>query len=149
MIGLDPVAIRKELEVQRIQGLPFDRAWLIATGYQTQTTDERHLLTFMRWHFEAAYNRSTSPRGRCNVPDRDVSAAVAKSGSIPRVVSDHRRCRSGDDCEREATRGRFGRKWCEYHGAELERLGGKLNLEISLADPRNGGNKSLYTHKAA
>lgn len=69
--------------------------------------------------------------------------------SVARAHRDREYCRSGDGCDRLAVRGRHGRMWCEHHGAELARLSVGLRVELARADPRNGGNDSLYSHKAA
>lgn len=78
-------------------------------------------------------------------------ASIAQRGNVvlPKAMHDHERCRSGDGCDRLATCGRFGRMWCEYHGAELERLADDVRITRRKADPRNGGNNSLFTHQAA
>lgn len=157
MTELDPVTIRRELQHQRNNGIQFADAWMIAAGPLPERTPEmshadaaeaQALYKFMLKHFRAAYYDTEAPEGRCNVPGRDVSAAVG----LPHAAAfqtDHERCRSGDGCDRLATCGRFGRMWCDYHGAELERLSEKFSDELTRADPRNGGNTTLYTHRAA
>lgn len=75
----------------------------------------------------------------------------ARSRASMSVVRPSRseRCRSGDDCDRLATCGRFRPMWCDHHGVELELLTARLGLDLDAANPRNGGNASLFTQRAA
>lgn len=145
----DPVVIRVRLEALRELGTPWDRAWPEAIGRKAENSQERELLAFMEKHFRAAYHDSPSRMGRCRVPERDVSHALMLARRPVDISSDSERCRSGDGCDREAVRGRFRKMWCEHHGAELAEIGKRLRLDMSKADPRNNGNKSLFTHRAA
>jgi hypothetical protein len=158
MSEINPTTIRVELERQRARGVQFHQAWNVAAGYPGRDTDERHLLVFMRKHFEAAYNNTERPEGRYSVPERDVSAAIGRGRQLtpagelaildwPPLID--RPCRSGDGCGHKATHGTFGRMWCEYHYGELSRLREKVTSAREKADPRRGGNKSLFTHEAA
>lgn len=155
---LDPVAIRQTLEEQRRALTPWPQAWAMAVGAaKFDSTIEAHVFTFMERHFRVAYFNHPGPHGRCKVPARDVSAAVgalfslepADDNEMGTVRRDREYCRAGDGCDRPAVRGRHGRMWCEHHGAELARLSVGLRVELARADPRNGGNDSLYSHKAA
>ena len=116
----DPVAVRRSLAVSREQGCPWDVAWALATNYHHPSSDDRSLYAFMEKHFRAAYFNAEAPEGRCNVPERDTSGLAVRPPTV--ALLDYERCRSGDECDRPAVRGRFGRMWCEHHGAELERL---------------------------
>lgn len=148
-VDIDPVVIRKELARQREKGVGFERAWLEATANVEPSGHPNSLYAFMRKHFRAAYYGDESKQGRSGVPERDVSAAVSKTTGITPTVANHEHCRSGDGCDRLAVRGRFGRKWCDHHADELERIGKTFRKSLAKADPRKGGNTALYTHKAA
>lgn len=145
---LDPVAIRKALVAHRVKRTPWPEAWLDATKRMAHDTmgkgSAAHLLTFMEKHFRAAYFNTAAPEGRCMVPERDISHAVTTREPAPLVVLNHERCRSGDDCARPAVRGTFGRMWCEYHAAELDRLAVLFQRDTHFRDPRSGsGNRSI------
>lgn len=155
---VDPVAIRRTLEAQRILGADWPEAWSHAIeDVVLDRSVETHVLTFMERHFRAAYFNDHTPHGRCTMPDRDVSAAVGVLFSLdPELVPapmepsrDREYCRSGDGCDRLAVRGRHGRMWCDYHASDLERLRVVCAMDLAKADPRKGGNDSLYTHRAA
>ena len=125
-LGLDPVAVRASLEASRMQGMSFDGAWKVATA--RKYADDPATVKFMCKHFRAAYYDTDEGAGRCMVPERDVSRALmVVRESIPQ--RDHKRCQSGDGCEHEATHGRHGKSWCEYHFVELERV--RVAYEIS------------------
>lgn len=146
---LDPAAIRRRLEVHRKIGTPWRSAWLDAVDYRTVPPAEKVLYAFMERNFQAAYHADASRKGRCVIPERDVSNASLMAPPRSGAPSNRERCRSGDGCDRLATRGTFGKHFCDHHGAELERLSGRLALNRAKADPRNGGNTSLFTHQAA
>lgn len=149
-LELDPHEIRLSLQASREQGHLWEHAWGLATNYRRPANrgDERSLYSFMEKHFRAAYYRSTATEGRWDIPERDVSTAIVKHAE-PAPVRDHERCRSADDCKAEATHGTFGRMFCERHFEDLGRIAGMLKMARSKADPRNGGNDSLYSHRTA
>lgn len=132
---LDPVEIRLELELQRAQRTPWRTAWLIATG-RSATGQESHILEFMEKHFRAAYHNTEAPQGRCGFSERDTHEFVAMG---PPAIQADGLCRSGDGCDRPATRGRFRPMWCDRHGAELERF----------ADTLTGGKPYVGTRRQA
>lgn len=124
--------VREELETRRRQGMAFERAWPEALAEHPTPDDWKHAnggespLRFLYRHFQAAYYNDRSERGRCRVegsgtPNREAVPSPG-IGDGPRAP----RCRSRDDCDRLATRGRFGPWWCDHHGDELERIAGKL-----------------------
>lgn len=178
VMQLDLRQLRIELTRMREVGTPWRRAWDIATAGVEPVNGEGQIFAFMHRHFEAAYLNNAAPHGRCGLPPRDVSSAVAlqfagmssrdteivqavHSGQTQSEVAqaqgltrarvsqivqaveykapdrDRAFCRSGDGCDRPATRGRFGKTFCERHGAELEALAAKLKIELAEADPRN------------
>lgn len=143
---LDPVTVRKLLVVHRQKGTPWEAAWLAATGHHRPSTDDRSVYKFMRDAFEAAYHNDGTGRGRCLVPERDVSGAIV--AGILRVPKSHGRCRSGDRCQKPATHGRLGH-FCEQHAVELARIADEFWGARRRAQPRVNGNTSLYTHRAA
>lgn len=122
--GLDPMIIGTELARLREASLTFDVAWRYAAG--PEPTTEVAMYRFMKKQFRAAYVNDSSRAGRCTIPDRDVSWALLFAPSRDHPPTRHERCRSGDGCDRVATCGRHGVRWCEYHGAELARLAVKL-----------------------
>ncbi len=132
---LDPSAIRKTLVRYRELGLPFDRAWPFAARPPKPAdyintgglSEARALYRFMRSHFQAAYYDSPSSLGRCNVSELDWHDIRRVPVSVRQ--DDARRCQSGDGCDRRATCGRWGKNWCQRHGAELVRLAEKLASE--------------------
>jgi hypothetical protein len=126
-LELDPVAIGQSLTAQREQSALWDEAWLIATNHRRPSIDERSLYTFMERNFKAAYYDDASEKGRCRVDERDVSGAIVKGLlRVPVVRTGDGVCRSGDDCSRPATHGRFGPTFCESHHAELQRIAVKM-----------------------
>lgn len=143
MTELDPVAIRKALVSHRTKGTQWDEAWRDSIRAGVRYDDDRSMYRFLEKHFKAAYCTDSSPRGRCRVPEPD-----AHTFADPQPEESDR-CRSGAGCDAVATCGKFGKHWCPVHGAELARIAKSLATARTRADPRKGGNKSLYTHKAA
>lgn len=76
---LDPVAIRKALEIHRNDGVPWREAWRDAAGPRRQ--DQQAIYEFMTTHFKAAYLDTPSSLGRCKVAERDTSDAVPPLGT--------------------------------------------------------------------
>lgn len=145
MTELDPSEIRTSLAESREKGFRFEYAWAIATGHGIANGD-RDLFLFMKRHFRSAYEDAADRQGRCFVPERETSNAVLiRREHEP--TNDYERCRSGDDCDRPAVCGRFGRMWCEYHGTELERLRALFKQSQHDLDPRHGGNHTIFGMK--
>src|SRR3954468_15881023 len=102
--------------------MPENEEWTEDHG--RKTVDEP-TVSFMRRHFEAAYNGSYENLGRFRPEpptDPSIALSVADNGSQThsRTPQTEHRCRSGDGCDRIATMGRFGPMWCDHHGEELE-----------------------------
>lgn len=62
---------------------------------------------------------------------------VIVSRHRPQRARKHERCRSGDGCEHEATHGRHGVTFCEYHFMELERVRVAYERMVAAAASRN------------
>jgi hypothetical protein len=133
---LDPVTIRKALGTSRKAEQSWDEAWLAATGTVADSKADEcrwpNLREFQERHFRAAYHNAPSSRGRLKVAELDVSAALdrVRPTSNRESETNSDRCRSGDGCDRLATRGTFGKHWCDYHGEELERLSVKMDAAV-------------------
>jgi hypothetical protein len=115
------------LQLSRVMGAEFEEAWraaLVALG----PSPDKDPVQWAKPHLRAAYNGEPSPRGRFGCPEPEAGGTGTRRpvASEPREATQP--CRSGDGCFAEATCGRWEPKWCERHGAELERLdigGGK------------------------
>jgi hypothetical protein len=116
-----PATLRVELDRHRDNGRPFSLAWGYALTEHPPPEDWKSTVAFMRTHFQSAYERDDSKRGRFRAPEPEASAVVVHPAPVP-VLTAGRQCQSPDGCARVATRGRFGPTWCDIHGAELERL---------------------------
>lgn len=132
--------IRIALDAQRSQRVPFEVAWKNAAEQHPAPEDWQPVLGFMEAHYRAAYNRDMSKWGRCRV---EHDGTPNRAAIVPTRISgrdDVPRCKSGDGCDREATRGRFGLWWCDHHGEELERIGSKLAGPVAVGSaPADAG----------
>lgn len=114
-----PRRVRELLEACRAEGRPWGLAWMLVRERIAVPEEWGTMGTFLERHMRAAYEREDTRDGRLRVARPDT---MVLSGARPVVVVGERRCRSGDGCDRLATRGRFGATWCEAHGLELEGL---------------------------
>lgn len=120
---INPAAICVKLADHKRNGTPWENAWRDARRPHRCGGLPKPcpcVYCFLERHFRAAYLDMASPEGTCHFPEPDASRApVTEQHEAPR---DFARCRSGDGCDQPAEVGRFGRRWCKRHGAELERL---------------------------
>lgn len=123
-------SLRESLAEQRRQRVPFEQAWIKARevldpgDFYLGVASKGALTRFMRRHFEAAYGGTVCFKVESPTASNGAaSVAPVQSASRPKSLP---RCKSGDGCDRNAVRGRFGFKWCDHHGTELERLADSL-----------------------
>lgn len=124
-----PERLRRSLAMSRAYEFGFiPRVWALALHEADPPGHEwGPLLPWLEEQFRSAYDRDDSPRGRLRIAGPEVirratAPPPASLAARPAKVKHEPRCLSGDGCDRPATCGRFGLKWCDYHGAELAML---------------------------